>query len=120
MKKEFSFELLTESLRGAIQLFPDKRTGKNLIYSMEDAALGAFSVFFTQCPSFLAHQKAMEEAKGESNAQTVFGLEKIPTDNHIRNLLDPTSPEVVFPVFDNALEILDKKGYIDEFRVFNG
>src|SRR4030043_340764 len=37
MKKEFAFEQLTESLRGAIQLFPDKRTGKNLIYSMEDA-----------------------------------------------------------------------------------
>jgi hypothetical protein len=30
---------------------------------MDDAALGAFSVFFTQCPSFLAHQKAMEKAK---------------------------------------------------------
>jgi len=120
MGNSSSFEALINSLRGVIRSFPDERTGDNLRYKMEDAALGAFSVFFTQCPSFLSHQKAMEEAKGKSNAQTVFGLEKIPTDNHIRTLLDPTSPEVVFPVFDNALEILDKKGYIDEFRVFNG
>ena len=28
-----------------------------------DAALGAFSVFFTQCPSFLAHQKHLQETK---------------------------------------------------------
>jgi hypothetical protein len=120
MKKEFLFELLTGSLRGAIQLFPDKRTGKNLIYTMEDAALGAFSVFFTQCPSFLAHQKSMEEAKGKSNAQTIFEMEKIPTDNHIRDLLDPVAPEIVYPVFDDAYQILSEGGHIKPFRVFNG
>jgi hypothetical protein len=120
MKSEFSFELLTKSLRGAIQLFPDKRTGKNLIYTMEDAALGAFSVFFTQCPSFLAHQKSMEETKGKSNAQTVFGMERIPTDNHIRDLLDAVTPETVYPVFDTAHQILSDSGHIEPFRVLNG
>lgn len=120
MKSSFAFESLIESLRGAIQNFPDKRNGSNLTYTMEDVALGAFSVFFTQCPSFLAHQKAMEETKGKSNAQTIFGLEKIPTDNHIRKLLDPASPEVVSPVFNNAFQILDKRGYIDQFRVSIG
>ena len=94
MGSSFAFEKLTKSLRGAIESFPDKRTGDNLSYTMEDAGLGAFSVFFTQCPSFLAHQKAMAEAKGKSNAQTIFGLEKIPTDNHIRALLDPALPEL--------------------------
>ena len=119
MKKGFSFELLTKSLRGAIKSFPDKRTGKNLTYSMEDAALGAFSVFFTQCPSFLAHQKSMDDAKGKSNAQTVFGMERIPTDNHIRDLLDPVAPETVYPVFDVAHQILSESGHIEPFRVFN-
>jgi hypothetical protein len=120
MKNSIAFESLIESLRGAIQNFPDKRNGSNLRYTMEDVALGAFSVFFTQCPSFLAHQKAMEETKGKSNAQTIFGLEKIPTDNHIRTLLDPASPEVVYPVFDDAFKILDKRGHIDQFRVSVG
>ena len=120
MGNSFVFERLISSLRGAIQSFPDERTGDNCTYKIEDAALGAFSVFFTQCPSFLAFQKAMEKAKGKSNAQTVFGLEKIPTDNHIRNLLDPTPPEVAFPVFDDAFQLLDQKGIIDQFRVSNG
>jgi hypothetical protein len=120
MKKEFSFRLLTESLRGAIESFPDKRTGKNLTYSMEDAALGAFSVFFTQCPSFLAHQKSMDDAKGKSNAQTIFGMERIPTDNHIRDLLDPVAPATVYPVFDVAHQILTESGHIESFRVLNG
>lgn len=116
----FTFNQMIGSLREAIQTFPDKRTGKNSTYTMEDAALGAFSVFFTQCPSFLAHQKAMEEAEGKSNAQTLFGIKRIPTDNHIRDLLDPVSPGQVFPVFDEAFQALRDSGHIDEFRVFNG
>src|SRR4030043_2307256 len=107
MSNSFAFNKLTNSLGLVIESFPDKRTGDNLTYKMEDAALGAFSVFFTQCPSFLAHQKAMEKAKGKSNAQKIFGLKKIPTNNHIRDLLDPVSPKIVFPVFDDAFQILD-------------
>ena len=47
-----SFPRLMEQLPKVIQGFPDQRTGLNCHYSMEDAALGAFAVFFTQSPSF--------------------------------------------------------------------
>jgi hypothetical protein len=48
-------------LRSVIGSFPDKRTGKNSSYSIRDAGLGAFSVFFTQSPSFLSFQRSMEK-----------------------------------------------------------
>ncbi|MEN8259450.1 MAG: ISNCY family transposase, partial [Pseudomonadota bacterium] len=79
--------------------FPDKRTGRNIQYSMEDVASAAFSVFFTQSPSFLAHQTALTETRGTSNAQTLFGMRMIPTDNHIRDMLDAVPPQQVFPMF---------------------
>jgi hypothetical protein len=47
-----TFDTMLKYLRSAIGLFPDKRTGKNTTYGIEDVALGAFSIFFTQCPSF--------------------------------------------------------------------
>jgi hypothetical protein len=59
-----------------------------------------------QCPSFLAHQKAMARRKEKNNAQNIFGVHKIPTDNQIRSLLDPVSPELLFPVFDRIFEFL--------------
>ncbi len=99
---------------------PDQRTGKNLVYRIEDAALGAFAVVYTQCPSFLAHQTVMEQAKGKSNAHTLFGLRKIPTDNHIRSLLDPVAPSYVLPVFERVCNELDAAGQIDAFRMRNG
>ena len=120
MGENFTFRQMVGSLRKAIQAFPDKRIGKNLTYSIEDAGLGAFSVFFTQCASFLANQRAMEETKGKSNAQTLFQIDQIPSDNHIRYLLDTVSPSLIFPVFDKALAELSDSGHLNEFRIFNG
>ncbi len=108
----YSFAVLLQLLEDSIQDFPDVRTGKNTVYEVRDAVLSAFSVFFMQCPSFLAHQKAMGMRKGKNNAQSIFGVHKIPTDNHIRSLLDPVSPELLFPVFDRIFEFLVSEGII--------
>ena len=43
-----------DELRAVGAALPDRRTGKNLSYTMADFALSAFAVFFTQSPSFLA------------------------------------------------------------------
>ena len=72
-------------------------TGENKSYSMEDFALNAFSVFFTQCPSFLAHQKAMQQTKAQNNATSFFEIGEIPSDNQIRQMLDPVQPQALYP-----------------------
>ncbi len=54
------FDSMIRQLRAEIICLPAKRTRKNLTYSMEDIGLGAFSVFFTQSPSFLSFQKSMQ------------------------------------------------------------
>jgi hypothetical protein len=69
-----------------------------------------------QSPSFLAHQRRLEEGHGRSNCQTLFGLARIPTDNHIRAMLDPVDPALLHPVFDNVLEQLENAGGIEAFR----
>jgi hypothetical protein len=78
--------------------------------------LGAFSVFFTQSPSFLAHQKAMQETKGENNARTLFQIRDIPTSNHIRDMLDSVEPKHLFPVYDSVFEALGERGILANFH----
>ena len=101
-----TFSRLVELFRSSVERFADERTGENVVYSMAEAALGAFSVFFTQSPSFLDFQRTMEVTKGCSNAQSLFGMTQIPSDNHIRNLLDPVPPSTVFPIFSYAVDAL--------------
>ena len=94
-----TFSRLVEHLRSVAEQLPDTRIGENTLYSMADAVLGAFSVFFTQSPSFLDAQRTLQLSKGCNNTRTLFGVEQIPTDNHIRNLLDAVPPSEFFPVF---------------------
>jgi hypothetical protein len=114
-------ESLLGSLRGCLDRFPDKRRGTNTIYGMGDVGMAAFSVFFMQSPSFLAHQRQFEEAHGRSNGTSLFGIAKIPSDNHIRDMLDPASPALLHPVFTETVEQLRQiDGGLDVFRRLNG
>ena len=63
-----------------------------------------FLFFSTQSPSFLSFQDAMLKNKGISNAQTLFDMDQIPCDNHIRNLMDDVEPSKVYPVYHYILE----------------
>jgi len=110
------FDELVGELRRTLAGLSDKRTRSNTQYSMETIGLSAFSVFFMQCPSFLAFQKAMEQKKGESNAQTLFQIDKTPTDNHIRDMLDPVEPQELFPVYDSIYRAFGEQGILDSFR----
>ena len=115
-----TFNRLVECFRATVERFPDERTGDNVTYSMADAAIGAFSVFFTQSPSFLDAQRNLEVTQGCSNARSLFGMTRTPSDNHIRNLLDPVPPETVFPVFSCAVDALHASGHLDAYRSING
>ena len=114
------FDQLIGSIRKRIGALHDRRTGKNKTYTMEDIGLSAFTVFYTQCPSFLAAQKAMAESKGQSNAQTLFQIENIPCDNHIRDTLDDVAPEELYPLYDEIVEGLREAGTLSAFQTLGG
>ena len=107
---------LVGSLRQTLAALPDPRTGDNTKYSMQDIGLGAFSVFFTQSPSFLAAQKTLRQAKGQSNAQSLFQIEQIACDNHIRDTLDAVAPDKLFPLYDEVYQALRQAGLLESFR----
>ncbi len=86
------FDEFVSQLGESAEQFPDVRKGGNRqCYSMRDACLSAFGVLFTQSPSFLAYQREMHVYQGRDNAESLFGVGGIPSDNEIRNLLDPVA-----------------------------
>ena len=71
---------------------------------MADIGLSAFAVFFMGSPSFLAHQRALQEGHGRSNCQTLFGMAAIPTDAYIRLMLDGAPTAAFDPLFFKTIE----------------
>ena len=73
-----------------------------------------------QSESFLSHQRRMEHGRNASNCKTLFGIEKIPGDNHIRDLLDPAPPELLEPCFEHSLEQMRQRGGMKDFERLGG
>ena len=118
MLSELRLSRMIKRLEQACAGFLDIRTGKNSVYELADVGMSAFSVFFTQSPSFLAHQRDMKLRKGRCNAETLFHLNELPSDNQIRNLLDPVSPEHVQPVYRDIFLALEGTDVLKHRRSF--
>jgi hypothetical protein len=110
---------LLGGLKDVCAAFPDKRTSGG-VYSMADIGASALSLFFMQSESFLSYQRALEKGRKTSNCQTLFGIERIPSDNHIRSMLDPVHPTHLQPVFDQVLAVLDEHGGLAPFQRLEG
>ncbi|MDD5275355.1 MAG: hypothetical protein PHR16_04665 [Methylovulum sp.] len=67
-----TFSDVVKQLRLTFETFVDQRTGKNTGYTMTDAGLSAFSVFFMQSPSFLDFQRTMQETRGQNTNSRRF------------------------------------------------
>ena len=90
---------LLAGLKAVCAAFPDPRKGRGGNIAMADFGLSAFAMFFMQSASFLSFQRALEKGQGRSNCQSLFGIEKIPSDNYIRDMLDEAAPALLAPCF---------------------
>lgn len=120
MKPSQIFDELVDTLKNSFEELPDPGSGGNTRYEIKAAAVSAFGVFFTQSVSFLAYQRMMEQAKGRSNVQSLFGAERIPSDVQVRNLLDSQEPGLLAGVFAKGHELLSASGEMESFRSTTG
>jgi hypothetical protein len=69
-----ALDSLISDLKDVCADLPDQHKGprRETEYSMADIGLSAFSVFFMETPSFLAHQRTLEQGQGRSNCQCLF------------------------------------------------
>ncbi len=110
------FKRYLDMVRQACDGMPDRRTGANLMYRIGDIGMAAFACFFMQSPSFLAWQRMLSDRCGDSNAHTLFGMERIPCDNHIRQTLDGIPAEHFDDVFISVARDLERKGALRGMR----
>ena len=111
MEKGLRFSQLVDVLGSIFEGMQDSR-GKNKRYSMSEIGLAAFSVFFMQNASFLAWQREMKARKGRSNVQSLFGLERIASDEQIKNVLDECSPEALAVAYRYVVRELAAAGLL--------
>jgi hypothetical protein len=116
MSNPLSPDKIVQRFQESWRKLPDyRKPNNNTQYEVADAALAAYSVFFMQSASFLAHQRDMHQRKGKDNAATLFGVSRIPSDNQIRNLLDPVTPDHFHADFIWMHQELEQSGSLAAF-----
>lgn len=116
-----SFETLMAYLHRAIAQIQDPRQPSNATqYQLSDVISGAFSAFFMQCDSFLEHQRQMSSRCGQDNAQTLFGLIRVPSDAQIRNVMDPIPSAQFHGIFDWVYQALKRGGFLKPYESLGG
>jgi hypothetical protein len=117
MRAKLSLQNMMGYLRERWATAPDiRKPNNNTKYVVVDGVLAAFAVFFMQSSSFLAHQRLLQSKKGRSNARSLFQIEQIPSDQQIRNLIDPLSAKYFQEDFWFLLDELKEQQRLLQFR----
>ena len=119
-KTDLLVDRFIRSLREVFDQVVDPRLGKNTQYRFTDILMSAFSAFFVQSPSFLDHQRVFHRANGQSCCGSLFDIEKLPTDIHIRNQIDRIDSSDLYEGFDFALERLETCKGLRRYQVLGG
>src|SRR5256712_9214334 len=84
--------------------------------SLTDALMSAFAMFSLKAPSLLAFDKE----RAEGNLHTIYGIEQVPCDTHMREILDPVSPEWLRPVFKSVFRQLQRGKALEPMAFLEG
>src|SRR5881409_1972922 len=111
-RKYLCADALFRLVRSGLANIADDRYG-DAESSLTDALMSAFAMFSLKSPSLLAFDKQ----RAEGNLGTIYGIEHVPCDTHMRERLDPVSPESLRPSFKSVFRQL-QRGKALEAMVF--
>src|SRR5215468_6553315 len=111
-RKHLSADALLSLLRSGFADLADHRSGKPDM-SLTDALMSAFALFALKSPSLLA----FDQERTEGNLHRVYGIERVPCDTAMREILDPVEPESLRPLFTHIFRAL-QRGKALEAMVF--
>jgi hypothetical protein len=114
-RKHLSADALFHLVRSGFATIPDPR-GKDVDISLTDALMSAFAMFSLKAPSLLAFDKE----RAEGNLHTIYGIQRVPCDTHMREILDPVSPRWLRPVFTSVFRQLQRGKALEEMVFLDG
>jgi hypothetical protein len=114
-RKHLSADALFDVVRNGFAHIPDSRLSEPDI-TVADALMAAFAMFSLKAPSLLAFDKE----RAEGNLHTIYGIERVPCDTHMREILDPVSPKWLRPVFKSVFRQLQRGKALEAMTFFDG
>jgi hypothetical protein len=114
-RQHLSADALLRLVHSGFANIPDDRPDEVDI-SLADVLMSAFAMFSLKSPSLLA----FDQQRAEGNLHTIYGIERVPCDTYMREILDPVSPKSLRPVFKSLFRQLQRGKALEEMVFLDG
>ena len=111
-----SADAIVQSLSTQFEKVKDFRDPLRIEYSMRDCLMSAFAIFHLKFPSLLNFENEMKKKRNFSNLQSLFKVEKIPSDTRMREVVDEVDPEDLRPAFKSLFARAQISNVLKEFK----
>lgn len=117
LRKHLNADALFHSMRKGFDNIQDHRNGNSTI-SLTDALMSGFAIFSLKDPSLLAFDQRRKTSA--HNLQTIYGINSIPCDSSMREILDRMDPIDLRPMFKSVFMNLQRGKALEKFVYMDG
>jgi hypothetical protein len=115
-KRYLNADAMIASLRIRFGDVPDRRRQASCDYSMTDTITAAFAMFSLKEPSLLS----FEERGDEEAIDRLFGIQHVPSDSQMREILDGIEIEALNQAFADLFFELQRSGMLKKWEFDRG
>ncbi len=116
--KQLRFRTLVETLGSAVDRIADSREEHKVTYRLQDCYRSAFAMFYVQDPSLLAFQRRVQQQIHRNNLTTQFGVDSIPSDSQLRDVLDAHDYAPLMGVYRQWFNRLQRSKQLERYQYF--
>lgn len=120
IKKHLSFGSLIGFVSHLYLRVVDGRQAAKVEHSIRDTVMSGIAMMYFQAGSLLQFQRQLELKTRRSNLSTMFGVDQVPSDTQMREILDEVPSEAARPAFRKYFARLQRGKYLERFQIFPG
>jgi hypothetical protein len=113
-RRHLHFDALIHRLRKRFESFADPRRCPS--FSLADTLMAGLALFALKDPSLLAFCSRCVD----HNLRSVFGLQAVPSDTQMREILDAVDPNRLRPAFRDLFRALQRGKVLEPYVFLNG
>ena len=113
-RRHLHFGALTQRVRQRFEILPEQRRCPS--FPLADTLMAGLALFSLKDASLLAFcGRALDH-----NLRSVFGLQSIPSDTQMREILDDVHPDQLRPVFKDVFRQLQRGKVLEDYAFLDG
>src|ERR1700690_694664 len=113
-RRHLHFDALIQRVRTRFEILPEQR--RRPLFPLADALMAGLALFSLKDSSLLTFcGRALDH-----NLRTVFGLQAIPSDTQMREILDEVNPKTLRPLLKDLFRQLQRGKILEDYVFLNG